>query len=138
MPGSVPPYALDLTSFRFPALAALAGRAPLGGAREAALAALLVARLAATLAANFPGLPGAGPLDPVLRAERAALARQWLSGLSLPAPARGALGRAIDATAQSAPQALRPALDAAVAALSPLLDAPGRAELQQLAAAIAA
>ncbi len=95
-----------------------------------------MARLAATLTAEVASA-GGSPLDPVLRGERAALARQWLSGLSLPASARGALGRAIDATAQGTPQTLRPAFDAAVAALSPLLDPSGRAELQRLAAAVA-
>jgi len=43
---AAPPYALAPTSFRFPALAALAGRAPLGGQREVVLAAYVVARLA--------------------------------------------------------------------------------------------
>ena len=40
-----PPYALTPTTFRFRALAALAGRAPLGGGRETALASYVVARL---------------------------------------------------------------------------------------------
>lgn len=135
MPGSLPPYALDVTSFRFPAIAALAGRAPLGGAREAALAALLLARLAA---AAIPAQGGAPTLDAELRRERAALARQWLSGLSLPASARGAVGKAVDATVPGTAQPLRLALDAALASLAPLLDQPARAELQQLAAAAGA
>jgi hypothetical protein len=41
-----PPYALEPLSFRFAALAALAGRAPIGGQREVALATYVVARLA--------------------------------------------------------------------------------------------
>lgn len=134
MPGSLPPYALDLTSFRFPALAALAGRAPLGGAREAALAALLLARLAA---AATP-VAGGVVLDAELRRARATLARQWLSGVSLPASARGAVGKALDATAGGAAQPLRQAMEAALASLAPLLDAPARAELQQLVAAASA
>ena len=40
------PYALEPLRFPFPALAALAGRLPLGGGREVALAALMTARLA--------------------------------------------------------------------------------------------
>ena len=40
------PYSLESLAFPFPALAALAGRLPLGGGREVALAAMLVARLA--------------------------------------------------------------------------------------------
>jgi hypothetical protein len=46
------------------------------------------------------------------------------------------VGKAIDATALGAPPALRAALDAALSALAPLLDPSGRAELQQLAAAV--
>ena len=40
-----PPYALDAPAFPFPALAALAGRAPLGGQRETVLACFVAARL---------------------------------------------------------------------------------------------
>src|SRR5690349_12491010 len=43
---TAPPYALSSPAFRFRALAVLAGRAPLGGQREVALATYLAARLA--------------------------------------------------------------------------------------------
>lgn len=129
VPGSLPPYALAVPSFRFPALAALAARAPLGGAREVTLATLLAARLAASCAD--------GEVELELRSERALLARQWLAGLTLPGSARVALGRAIEATGGPAsPGVLRGALEAMAGAVGPLLDPPARSELQQLAAAL--
>src|SRR5688500_148699 len=63
-----PPYALTTPSFEFPALASLAGRAPMGGEREVALACLVVARLAA----------GASALTSEVRGARAAAAKVWL------------------------------------------------------------
>src|SRR5262245_54071178 len=72
VPPSAPPYALASTPFRFPALAALAGRAPLGGQREVALATYLAARLA------HDTLPERA-VSPTTRTERAANARTWLS-----------------------------------------------------------
>ena len=45
VPVTLPPYALTAPVFRFRHLAALAGRAPIGGAREVALACFVAARL---------------------------------------------------------------------------------------------
>src|SRR3954465_7167797 len=59
-----PPYAVPSTEFRFPALAALAGRAQLGGDREVALALYVAARLA-------QDCRGASALSDSSRAERA-------------------------------------------------------------------
>src|SRR5215216_5312955 len=46
VPVTLPPYALPAPVFRFRNLATLAGRAPIGGAREVALACFVAARLA--------------------------------------------------------------------------------------------
>jgi hypothetical protein len=72
-------------------MAGLAGRLPLGGGREVALAVLSIARLASGL------LPpdSFGAED---RQNRAAAARVWLASLALPAALRVPLARAIDAS----------------------------------------
>lgn len=64
----------------------------MGGGRELALGSLMVARL---MVAALPPVP----LVPEERALRAERSRQWLSGLTMPQPARMALLRAIDASA---------------------------------------
>jgi hypothetical protein len=90
-PYSLAPYALETTAFRFPAIATCAGRAPLGGDRDLALGVYTAARLA--LALLPPTL-----LDNGARGSRAERAKVWLSGLTMPQPARMALLRAFDAT----------------------------------------
>ena len=122
---SRPPYGLAPTPFRFPALAALAGRAPLGGRREVALATYLAARLADDV------LPENG-LPPAIRAERAIGAKNWLSTVALPSPIRQPLARLIDASAgdvQAASQALR----AVIAVTAEVLDRAARLEVEKLA-----
>ena len=122
---SQPPYALAPTPFRFPALASLAGRAPLGGEREVALATYLAARLA------HDSLADRGISQPV-RAERAVGAKSWLSTLSLPPSIRPALARLVDASAADA-DGVGVALRAVIAATSSRLDAAARKELNRLA-----
>lgn len=86
-----PPYSLDPVGFALPALAEAAGTAPLGGDREMALGAFMVARL---MLAALP--PTALPLaERTVRADRA---RHWLTALTMPQPARMALLRAMDAS----------------------------------------
>jgi hypothetical protein len=121
---SQPPYALAATPFRFPALAALAGRAPLGGEREIALATYLAARLAHDALADH------GISQPV-RAERAVSAKSWLSTLSLPASIRPALARLVEASGADAGSVV-PALRALIAATSTRLDIAARSELNRL------
>ena len=119
------PYAVVAPSFRFPALAALAGRTAIGGQREVALAAYLAARLAQD------ALPDRG-LSPAVRAERASGARSWLSTLSLPQNVRTPLAQLMDASAQDvrdAAAALRPVM----AVTASYLDRGARSELQNLA-----
>jgi hypothetical protein len=124
-PPTKPPYALEATPFRFPGLASLAGRAPLGGQREVALATYVAARLAHDV------LPNRG-VSQATRVERAAHARTWLANMALPANVRPALVKLVDASGGSANEvakALRVAIDAATS----FLNGPARSELDQLA-----
>jgi hypothetical protein len=125
-----PPYALEPAFFRFPALAALAGRAALGGPREVALATYLAARLAQDT------LPDRGLSHPT-RAERAANARNWLSSITLPQAVRPAFSRLVEASSGT-PAAASQALRGVMAVTAQFLDAAARSELDQLAAALEA
>jgi hypothetical protein len=89
--GHTPPYALDIFPFQFPALALCAGHSPLGVDRDLTLGVFTIARLAVAL------LPPVR-LDATAVAGRADRAKFWLSGLTMPQPARMALLRAIEAT----------------------------------------
>jgi hypothetical protein len=118
-----PPYALSAPPFRFPALAALAGRGQLGGDREVALAAFVAARLVV-------GVLPPNALAAPARAARAAAGRHWLASLALPAAMRGPLARLVDATAGNDRQALAAALRTAIDAVAPALDGAARSELE--------
>ena len=124
-----PPYSLDAPAFRFRALAALAGRAALGGEREVALATLLAARLVA--AALPPDL-----LPAERRATRAQAARSWLGALALPAGQRTAIARVIDASDAEALAPIVPALERLREALTRHLDPASLAELSALERAL--
>jgi hypothetical protein len=124
------PYVLAAPEFPFRALAALAGRAPLGGPRETALATLAAARLAAAAA---PPLPLAAPL----RASRADAARLWLSSLALPAPVRAAILRLVDASATDDLRAISAAVAKVTDVTAPHLDRGARSELDRLGARFA-
>ena len=121
-----PPYALAPITFRFRAIAALAGRAPLGGGRETALACYVVARLAV-------GCLPDSTLGPEDRAARAAAARTWLASLALPVPVRAPLVKVIESTRHDS----RPAVAAAIVTVADItasyLDGPALAELRALA-----
>jgi hypothetical protein len=125
-----PPFALASIHFPFPALAGLAGRLPLGGGREVALAVLTTARLATVL---LP--PESLPAEE--RQARAAAARVWLASLALPAPLRVPLARAIDASATGAAPAAA-ALRALSAAATAYLDGGAALELDRLVRRLAA
>lgn len=122
------PYALSPPTFRFPALAALAGRAPLGGRREVALAAYLAARLA------DDALPERG-LSRSTRAERAGHAKAWLSTLALPATIRPAIAHLLEASAGES-TAVAPAIRNVMTVTSDFLDPPVRRELDKLASSL--
>lgn len=123
------PYALEPLRFPFPALAALAGRLPLGGGREVALAALLTARLA-------QGVATGEALHPGDRAARASAAKVWLASLALPATTRVPFARCVEATTGT-PLQVAGALRSLVAAAGAHLDGPSVQELERLARQLA-
>jgi hypothetical protein len=123
-----PPYALAPTAFRFPALAQLAGRTPLGGQREVAIATYVAARLA------HDALPERGLTD-AIRAERVLGAKTWLANLALPAPVRPALIRLVEASAGGLGQTAD-ALRGVIAVTANLLDTKAKSELDQLVVAL--
>jgi hypothetical protein len=127
---TAPPYALAATSFRFPALASLAGRAPLGGQREVVLGAYVVARLAHDTLAERG-------VSPETRIDRAIHARTWLATLALPAPARAALQRSIEAST-GAPRGAADAITGVIKAIDSFLDPASRLELGQLVVVLSA
>lgn len=120
-----PPYALSTPRFRFRALAALAGRAALGGDREVALATLMAARLAA-------GALPPQPLPQGVRITRATGARVWLTALALPLPIRQSLTRLIDATTSVDRDGLENAMRAVIELGSSQLDPLSVAELRDV------
>jgi hypothetical protein len=102
------------------------GRAPLGGEREVALAALMIARLSGDAV-------GAHVLSASQRVERATAAKAWLASLAVPARARPALARAVDATARDA-EAITAALNDLVKVAAQWLDERSLAELRAITA----
>jgi hypothetical protein len=123
-----PPYAVPATSFRFAALATLAGKAPLGGRREVALAVYLAARLADDT------LPERG-VSAEARAERATHAKSWLSSMALPVPVRSAIAKLIEATA-AGPGPAGSGLSQVIVVAGAHLDANSRSELETLGASL--
>jgi hypothetical protein len=124
------PYALATPSFPFRHLAALAGRAPIGGAREVALGCFMAARLAAERGASGPALSDEA------RSERAASAKSWLGTLTLPASVRAPIARCIESSAKGSPAVVARDLVALSAACASYLDGASRAELDALAAGL--
>ena len=121
------PYALVTPSFPFRHLAALAGRAPIGGAREVALGCFVAARLAVEHVAS------ATELTDEARQARATAARSWLGTLTLPAAVRTPLIRCIESSAEGAVAAIAREVVAMRSACAGYLDAASRAELDALA-----
>ena len=126
-----PPYALAAPLFRFRALAALAGRSPLGGEREIALATLMAARLVV-------GALPPQPLPQGVRIMRANGARVWLAALALPAPLRQSLARLVDATTSVDREGLEAALRNVIDVGTPQLDPLAIAELRDVLRAVGA
>lgn len=125
MPQTLPPYALAAPVFRFRHLANLAGRAPIGGVREVALACFVAARLAAECVL--------APEDAAGRAGRAAGAKAWLGTLSLPAAVRIPAVRCADASAAASAAVAGKEVAGLAAAAAVFLDSQSRAELEALA-----
>lgn len=91
------------------------------------MAALMVARL------SCDALGGRAP-DEKHREERATAAKSWLASIAVPARARPALARALDATARDG-AAITASLDDLAKVLAPWLDEASVAELRAVTAA---
>lgn len=124
------PYALEPTTFPFPALAAMAGRAPLGGPREIALACFLIARIV------FDAVSAPGMLSPDQKRARAQGAKHWLGSAALPTQLRSALSRLAESTVTDDRNAITAALDSVMTVTANHLDPAARLELGRLAQAI--
>jgi hypothetical protein len=127
----LPPYALSAPVFKFRFLAALAGRAPIGGAREVALACFVAARLASDCC--DPTLD----LDEPQRAARCAGAKGWLGTIAIPSPVRTPVAKLAEASATASAAALAPLVRSLAHAAESFLDAASRSELDVLAARLA-
>ena len=132
VPVTLPPYALSAPFFRFRNLAALAGRAPIGGAREVALACFIAARLVSDCC--DPTLE----IDEVARAARCAGAKGWLGTMSIPSPVRTPVAKLAEASAMANPAVMAPLVASLAKAAESFLDAASRSELDTLAARLAA
>ena len=129
MPTTLPPFALAPPVFRFKHLAALAGRAPIGGTREVALACFVAARLAGERVARTDD-------DQPQRAARSSAAKAWLGTLALPQPVRGAAAKCAESSADGDTAAVCREVRALVLAASSYLDVQSRGELDALVAAL--
>jgi hypothetical protein len=124
------PYALEPTGFPLPALAAMAGRAPLGGPREIVLACFLVSRLVIDTAKG-------SVLTPEQRESRAQSAKHWLVSAAIPGQVKSALTRLAESTSSGDRSAAKTALDSVMTVTANHLDSAARLELGRLAQAIA-
>ena len=131
VPVTLPPYALSAPVFRFRNLAALAGRAPIGGAREVALACFVAARLVSDCC--DPTLE----IDEVARAARCAGAKAWLGTMAIPSPVRAPVAKLAEASAMANPAVMAPLVASLAKAAESFLDAASRSELDALAARLA-
>ena len=131
VPVTLPPYALSVPTFRFRHLAALAGRAPIGGAREVALACFVAARLAAECGRSTAE-------EPTGRAARCAGAKAWLGTLALPASVRAAVSRCAELSVEGKPEQMGREVAALAVAAASYLDGHSRAELERLSVGLRA
>ena len=131
VPVTLLPYALSAPAFRFRHLAALAGRAPIGGAREVALACFVAARLANDCCDPMLDLDDDG------RAARCVGAKGWLGTIALPNPVRTPVARLAEASANGHPEAMAALVTALARAAESFLDPAARGELDALAASLA-
>lgn len=126
VPVTLPPYALSAPVFRFRHLVALAGRAPIGGVREVALACFVAARLASDC--SDPSLD----LDEASRAARCAGTKGWLGTIAIPSPVRTPVAKLAEASATANPAVMAPLVAALAKAAESFLDAASRSELDVL------
>jgi hypothetical protein len=125
---TLPPYALATPVFRFRHLAACAGRAPIGGAREVALACFVAARLVADCC--DPTLD----LNEESRAARCVGAKAWLGTMAIPAPVRTPVAKCAEASMLADAGAMAALVSALAKAANSFLDPAARGELDALAA----
>ncbi|HEX6814048.1 MAG TPA: hypothetical protein VF102_00135 [Gemmatimonadaceae bacterium] len=118
--------------FPFPALAAQAGRAPLGGTREVALACLMAARLAMNARC------AAAELSRRANAHRTNSARSWFASLAIPPAVRAACMRLTDACVRAEPQEIGSALAGVLGAARRHLDNAGAEEIDRTIASLRA
>jgi hypothetical protein len=131
VPVTLPPYALPAPAFRFRNLAALAGRAPIGGAREVALACFVAARLVNDCCDPLLDLDGEA------RAARCAGAKGWLGTIAIPGPVRTPVTKLADASANGHAEGMASLVTALARAADSFLDPAARAELDALATTLA-
>ena len=125
MIGKMPRYSVAQSEFPFRALAALAGRAPIGGVRETVVATLICARLAMG-AVDQSAMPAKS------REVRANGARNWLLSLALPQSSRSAYLKVIDASGTDDIEFLGRSLAQVIELADPHLDHASRLELGRL------
>jgi hypothetical protein len=125
---TLPPYALATPVFRFRHLATCAGRAPIGGAREVALACFVAARLVADCC--DPTLD----LNEESRAARCVGAKAWLGTMAIPAPVRTPVAKCAEASMLADAGAMAALVSALAKAANSFLDPAARGELDALAA----
>ena len=126
MIGQPPRYSLEEPFFPFPALAAAAGRAALGGPREVTLACLMSARLAVALVEPLE-------ISSECNRERADRARHWSGTLAVPGEVRAMLMRVIELAGRSDRAAAAAAIGGLSAVAAPHLDEDSRSELASVA-----
>lgn len=127
---SRPPYSLEPITFRFAALAAAAGRATLGGARESVLTAFIIARLADDTL-RCTALHGQD------RKARVEATRSWVGSMALPNDVRTAAVAAISAVDETGPMPVS-ALRRVISVTAKYMDAAARADLERLSDSLAA
>ena len=125
------PYSLEPCTFAFPALASLAGRAPLGGPRELALACFLASRILRD------SLTAADLLTAEQLQHRIQSAKHWLGSAAIQAPARTALARLVEASSTRDRSAIRASFEVVMTVTANQLDQGARLELVRLAQAVA-
>ncbi|MEP6904892.1 MAG: hypothetical protein ABI875_02340 [Gemmatimonadales bacterium] len=123
--GQQPRFSLATPRFRFRALAACAGRAPLGGDREVAMACLVGARMASSMLPPYSIVSTDSHL-------RSAAARQWLASMSLPPAVRTALAHLADTVASGDKTAAGEALSKLTGAAAHQIDEASAVELRAL------
>lgn len=125
MSAPLPPFAPARAAFPCPGVAAAAARAPLGGPREGLTALVMLVRLAG-------GMLGRDALAAEVRQERAAQAKAWAGALALGTKLRGAVQRAIAASAGRDRLAMAEALVQVTDVTAPHLDRVAGSELDAL------